>query len=50
MRRDASNGRRGRSSGSASETELARFIRERDQAQEQRVATAVPRNKKLYVE
>ena len=39
-RRDASNSRRGRSSGSASETELARYIRERDEAQEQQAATA----------
>ena len=39
-RRDASNSRRGRSSGIASETELARYIRERDEAQEQQAATA----------
>ena len=39
-RHDASNSRRGRSSGSASETELARYIRARDEAQEQQAATA----------
>jgi PAS domain S-box-containing protein len=39
-RRDASNSRRGRSAGSASETELAGYIRERDEAQEQQAATA----------
>jgi hypothetical protein len=47
---DASKSARPRSSDTTSETELARYIRERDQAQEQRVATAAPRNKKLYVE
>jgi PAS domain S-box-containing protein len=39
-RRAASNSRRGRSSGIASETELARYIRERDAAQERQAATA----------
>ena len=39
-RRDATNSVRHRSSGTASEIELEKFIRERDEAQEQQAATA----------
>src|SRR5262249_55481757 len=39
-RRDASKSLRNRSSGTASETELEGFIRERDEAQQQQAATA----------